>query len=79
MPRLLLLLPHSAAIMVVADNGTIYGSGMAPAEVLRYATTGNTTRTLTINGLFPTKKYNLELYASRKRENSAILPAFTMG
>jgi hypothetical protein len=39
----------------VADNGATYGSGMAPAEVLRYVSTSNTARTLTLNGLSPAK------------------------
>jgi dienelactone hydrolase len=49
----------------VNDNGSTYGSGMAPAGVLRYASNSTILRTLTISGLSTTKKYNLELYASR--------------
>jgi len=56
-------LSHSTG---VGDNGTSYGSGMAPAEVLRHSSYSNmTVRTLTITGLQPSKKYDIELYASR--------------
>ncbi len=56
-------LSHSTA---VGDNGSGYGSGMAPAEVLRYSSYSNSTsRTLTITGLNPSKKYDIELYAGR--------------
>ncbi|MET0463709.1 MAG: T9SS type A sorting domain-containing protein [Chitinophagaceae bacterium] len=54
---------HSTA---VGDNGSGYGGGMAPAEVLRYSSYSNmTSRTLTITGLTPSKKYDIELYAGR--------------
>ncbi len=56
------LLSHSQA---VKDNGAGYGSGMAPAEVLRYTSYSSMNRTLTLYGLSPSKQYNLELYASR--------------
>jgi dienelactone hydrolase len=49
----------------VSDNGTTYGSGMAPAEVLRYITSGSAERFLTLKGLSPSYSYSLELYASR--------------
>jgi hypothetical protein len=62
----------------VTDNGTTYGSGMAPAEVLRYSTTSNTTRTLTISGLSAGRTYNLELYATRNA-NSGYTTLFTIG
>ena len=54
-----------SATSAVSDNGTSYGSGMAPAEVLRFAGNHTAARTLTISGLSTAKKYNLELYASR--------------
>ena len=57
------ILSHSTA---VGDNGTGYGSGMAPAEVLRHSSYSNmASRTLTITGLQPSKKYDIELYAGR--------------
>lgn len=62
----------------VTDNGTTYGAGMAPAEVLRYASSASTTRTLTINGLSASKTYNLELYATRNA-NSGYTTVFTTG
>jgi hypothetical protein len=68
-------LSHSTSIY---DNGTTYGSGMAPAEVLRYTSGSNTARTLTFSGLAPNKTYNLELYASRN-SNSGYTTAFTAG
>ena len=49
----------------INDNGTSYGSGMAPAAVLRYASNATTSRTLTLSGLSVTKTYSLELFASR--------------
>ena len=49
----------------VNDNGTAYGSGMAPAEVLRYTSNATTSRTLTLSGLSTSKTYSLELYGSR--------------
>jgi hypothetical protein len=49
----------------VSDNGSTYGSGMAPAEVLRYTTSGSAERFLTLKGLSPSYTYSLELYASR--------------
>ncbi|HTQ65128.1 MAG TPA: PKD domain-containing protein [Puia sp.] len=57
-------LSQSAAI---ADNGTSYAltGAMAPAGVLRYASYSTVSRTLSISGLSVSKKYDLELYASR--------------
>ena len=49
----------------VNDNGSTYGSGMAPAEVLRYASNATSSRTLTLSGLSQSKTYSLELYGSR--------------
>jgi len=49
----------------VNDNGSTYGAGMAPAEVLRYASNATTSRTLTLSGLSTSKTYNLELFGSR--------------
>ncbi len=49
----------------VLDNGTTYGGGVAPAQVLRHTSSSAVQRSLTINGLLPEKKYALELYASR--------------
>lgn len=49
----------------MGDNTSVYGDGMAPAAVLRYAGTDSITRTLTLQGLSATKTYKLELYASR--------------
>jgi predicted esterase len=49
----------------VADNGTAYVSGMAPAEVLRHSSYSTVQRTLTISGLSANKTYDIELYASR--------------
>ncbi len=47
------------------DNGSAYGGGMAPAEVLRYTSSSNLVRTLTLKGLSTSKTYSVELYASR--------------
>ncbi len=49
----------------VGDNASNYGSGMAPAEVLRYTSDGQQPRTLTISGLSTSLQYGIELYASR--------------
>ncbi len=49
----------------VGDNASNYGSGMAPAEVLRYTSDGQQPRTLTISGLSTSLQYSIELYASR--------------
>ena len=55
------------------DNGSTYGGGMAPAEVLRYTSSATTERTLTLNGLSSSKTYNLELYASRNNTGHSTL------
>jgi hypothetical protein len=49
----------------INDNGSSYGAGMAPAQVLRYASNATSSRTLTFSGLSTTKTYALELFASR--------------
>jgi hypothetical protein len=49
----------------VADNSAGYAGPMAPSEVLRYTSFSNETRVLTISGLSTSKKFNIELYASR--------------
>lgn len=58
----------------MADNGSTYGSGMAPAEVLRYACYATASRTLTLKGLSASKTYSIELYASRNAyaDNSTV-------
>ncbi len=61
----------------VSDNGSTYGSGMAPAEVLRYTSAFATARTLTISGLSATKYYSIELYSSRN-SNSGHSTLFTI-
>jgi dienelactone hydrolase len=57
----------------INDNGTTYGSGMAPAEVLRYDSYSNVARKLTIRGLSTTKKYTIELYASRNDTGNSTI------
>jgi hypothetical protein len=57
----------------LVDNGSKYGGGMAPAEVLRYASYGQVARTLTLNGLSTTKTYSLELYASRANKGNSTV------
>ncbi len=59
------------------DNGATYGGVMAPAEVLRYTSSGSVARTLTLNGLSGNKIYSLELYASRN--NTGNTTRFTIG
>jgi len=61
----------------VADNSTSYGSGMAPAEVLRYTSYSYTTRELTIGGLSTTTKYDLSFFASRDKPYNYTI--FTIG
>ncbi len=51
--------------VAVADNGTGYSGTLAPDQVLRYTSYATANRTLTLSGLSVSKKYNLELYASR--------------
>jgi hypothetical protein len=62
------VLSHSSDI---ADNGSRYSGGMAPAAVLRYTSYHNATRTLTLKGLSASKKYTIELYASRSTSGSS--------
>jgi hypothetical protein len=52
------------------DNGSNYGQGMAPAQVLRHTSYDTKERTLTISGLTPNKKYDFDFYASRNRKNN---------
>ncbi|HEY0057526.1 MAG TPA: hypothetical protein VGB56_00240, partial [Flavisolibacter sp.] len=49
---------------VITDNGILPTSEMAPAPVLRYASSSSTGRTLTLGGLSASKTYNIELFAS---------------
>ena len=49
----------------VVDNGSGYGSGMAPAQVLRYTSYSQSQRTITFSGLVASRAYKLEFYASR--------------
>lgn len=49
----------------VGDNSASYQAGMAPAEVLRHTSYSTVGRSLTISGLSPSLKYDIELYASR--------------
>jgi hypothetical protein len=51
----------------IADNGVKYAltGAMAPAGVLRYTSYSTVPRNLVISGLSTSKKYDLELYASR--------------
>ena len=51
--------------ITTSDNGTSYGSGMAPPEVLRYSCDNALPRTLTISGLSTSLQYSIDLYASR--------------
>ena len=64
----------------IADNGTAYAlsGAMAPAGVLRYTSYSTTSRTLTISGLSASKKYDVELYASRNL-NSGNTTDFVTG
>jgi hypothetical protein len=52
---------------------------MAPAEVLRYASYYTGVRTLTISGLSTSKKYSLELYASRNATTANNNTVFKIG
>ena len=67
-----------SATTSVLDNGATYGSGMAPAEVLRYNSSYGGQRTLTFNGLSTSKRYNLELYASHKSTTTNNNTIFTV-
>jgi hypothetical protein len=62
----------------VVDNSSTYGGTMAPAEVLRYTSYGEGSRTLTISGLQASATYSIELYASRN-SNSGNSTVFTIG
>ncbi|RYZ51686.1 MAG: carbohydrate-binding protein [Sphingobacteriales bacterium] len=62
----------------MADNGTAYLSGMAPAGVLRHSSYATVQRILTISGLSPSKTYDIELYASRSN-NPGNNTIFTLG
>ena len=57
----------------LSDNGSTYGGGMAPAEVLRYTSNASVARTLTINGLSTGASYNLELYGSRNNTGNSTV------
>ena len=57
----------------VGDNASNYGGGMAPAEVLRYTSDGQLSRTLTLSGLSTSLQYSLELYASRWSINNSTI------
>jgi len=57
----------------ISDNGATYGSGIAPAQVLRYTSYYTNNRTLTLKGLSPSKKYSIELYASRNTSGSSTI------
>src|SRR5574337_131868 len=61
----------------MADNSSTYGGSMAPAEVLRYVSYSTISRTLTISGLSSSKKYDLDLYSSRKSSSNSTV--FTVG
>jgi uncharacterized delta-60 repeat protein len=61
----------------VVDNGSAYGGTMAPPEVLRYASSSSSARTLTFSGLSTANTYSLELYASR--HNTGYSTVFTVG
>ncbi|HMH34420.1 MAG TPA: T9SS type A sorting domain-containing protein, partial [Puia sp.] len=67
-------LSHSQA---VKDNGATYGSGMAPAEVLRMTSYSSIDRTLTISGLVAGKAYSMEFYSSRASSGNSTV--FTIG
>jgi hypothetical protein len=69
-----------SATSAINDNGSGYGTGVAiaPGPVLRYASSHNSTRTLTLKGLVTTKTYNLELYAGRSSATSLGNTVFTV-
>ncbi len=56
----------------VIDNGTTFGGGMAPAQVLRHTSYTLSTRTLTFSGLNPEAIYSLELYSSRNNSGRKL-------
>ena len=62
-----------SATTAIKDNGSTYSSNnvsVAPGGVLRHASQHNALRTLTIQGLSTSKKYDLEFYASYKTTTS---------
>ncbi|MEO8109629.1 MAG: PKD domain-containing protein [Ginsengibacter sp.] len=63
----------------VIDNGSNYASSATscPSQVLQLNSISTSDRTLTINGLDPTKLYRIELYASRA--NSTEDTRFVIG
>jgi uncharacterized delta-60 repeat protein len=61
----------------VNDNGSSYVGGMAPPRVLRHSSQNTGTRTLTLSGLTVSKRYSIELYASRNA-NSGDTTVFTV-
>ncbi|HVG11966.1 MAG TPA: T9SS type A sorting domain-containing protein, partial [Flavisolibacter sp.] len=64
----------------VNDNGSNYGAAvtlMAPQGVLRHSSYSIASRTVTLSSLAPSKKYDLEFYASRN-EHSGNSTIFTI-
>ena len=64
-----------AGDVMVVDNGNNYAAGATtPAStVLRYNSASTSQRNLTIKGLNPAKKYEIEFYASRKATGNKTL------
>ena len=67
----------------VSDNGIGYpvsGASMAPKQVLEYTSYATAKRTLTLGGLSTSRKYDIELYASRNNNsgNSTIFSINTL-
>ncbi len=66
---------------LISDNGSAYATTatVCPTQVLRYNSANTSYRTLTLNGLDPAIKYNLEFYASRGNTgNSSIYQIGTL-
>lgn len=64
---------------IISDNGSSYPGGTsAPSEVLRYTSYSLAQRTLTITGLTPSFKYDIEVYASRNN-NPGLSTQFKIG
>ncbi len=63
----------------IVDNGSGYASSatVCPSQVLQLNSITTSDRTLTINGLDPTKLYRIELYASRASSGNDT--RFTIG
>jgi hypothetical protein len=61
----------------LVDNRRYLWRHHGPPEVLRYTTLRARLRTLTFSGLSASKKYNLELYASRANTGNSTI--FTIG